>query len=452
MNKKSRGLARYVGGSVSATALAAAMQILSAGPASALPAFAIQTGQACEACHVGGFGPQLTPFGRNFKLHGYTMRTNTFNVPFSAMVMASYVNTAKAQTSAPADGYGLNNNFSLDQLSFFLAGGLGQHLGAFVQATYDGVGKSWHWDNLDVRATTTATIKGVDTVFGLDINNAPSVQDVFNTVPAWGFPYTTSSLAPGGPGIIMGAFAQNTIGVTGYAWIDSQFYVEAGGYQSPSSGFLTHAGIDPTSPGSIKGTAPYARVAWQKGVGPATVSLGGFFMDAHINPGSDISTGLTDHYTDLGLDGSVELPAANRDMFTVNARYTHERQNLLASQALELSQYAGQNLQDFRIDASYYWRSKVGLTVAAFDTWGSADPILYGSNGIPQPDTSGLMFQIDGTPFGSGDGPLGKRFNIRVGLQYTDYLSYNGSAHNYDQAGRNASDNNTVRLFLWAAY
>ena len=36
---------------------------MSAGAARAVPAFAVQTGQPCQACHVGGFGPQLTPFG-----------------------------------------------------------------------------------------------------------------------------------------------------------------------------------------------------------------------------------------------------------------------------------------------------------------------------------------------------------------------------------------------------
>ncbi len=38
----------------------------------ALPSFARQTGQRCAACHVGGNWPQLTPWGRFFKLAGYT--------------------------------------------------------------------------------------------------------------------------------------------------------------------------------------------------------------------------------------------------------------------------------------------------------------------------------------------------------------------------------------------
>jgi len=40
--------------------------------AEAVPAFSSQTGQACATCHVGAFGPELTAFGRNFKLTGYT--------------------------------------------------------------------------------------------------------------------------------------------------------------------------------------------------------------------------------------------------------------------------------------------------------------------------------------------------------------------------------------------
>ena len=47
----------------------------------AVPAFAVQTGQGCSSCHVGGFGPQLTPTGRDFKMNGYTTRTVAFNVP-----------------------------------------------------------------------------------------------------------------------------------------------------------------------------------------------------------------------------------------------------------------------------------------------------------------------------------------------------------------------------------
>src|SRR5690348_6481533 len=70
-------------------------------PAQAVPAFAEQTGQACASCHVGGYGPQLTPFGRQFKITGYTLRAKPFNVPLSAMAVASYVHTKRAQDEPP---------------------------------------------------------------------------------------------------------------------------------------------------------------------------------------------------------------------------------------------------------------------------------------------------------------------------------------------------------------
>ena len=54
--------------------LLGAAVLLTPRPAEAIPAFAQQTGQPCTACHVGAFGPQLTPTGRAFKITGYTQR------------------------------------------------------------------------------------------------------------------------------------------------------------------------------------------------------------------------------------------------------------------------------------------------------------------------------------------------------------------------------------------
>ena len=57
----------------SVVALCAAMfaaLVLVSEPAQALPSFARQTGQPCGTCHTDY--PGLTPFGRLFKLNGYT--------------------------------------------------------------------------------------------------------------------------------------------------------------------------------------------------------------------------------------------------------------------------------------------------------------------------------------------------------------------------------------------
>ena len=427
---------------------------LSATGASAVPAFAAQTGQPCQMCHVGGLGPQLTPFGRSFKIHGYTMRASPFNVPVSAMVEASYVSTAKSAPGPVAPHYAANDNFTIDQISLFLAGGLGSHLGAFVQTTYDGVGRAFSWDNLDLRAVTTVDIKGAPIVLGTSLNNSPTVQDAWNTLPGWGFPYSGSDLAPSpttAP-LLSGALAQTSIGATAYAWIDSELYLEAGGYVSPNARTLTRLGADPTSPGSIAGIAPYGRVAFQKTLAGGTLEVGAFGLQSSIHPGLDRSTGATDHYTDLGLDGSYFIALATTDVVTVNARYLHERQSLDATCILDLAtRCARGDLTDMRADVSYYWRDMIGGTIQVFDTFGSANTAIYAANRIPDPNSTGVTFQIDATPFGGLSQPR-RRINMRVGLQYTIYTRFNGAANNFDSQGTNASDNNTFRVFTWFAF
>ena len=43
-------------------------------------------------------------FGREFKLQGYTLRTNDKSIPLSAMVVASYLHTQKPQNPPPTPG------------------------------------------------------------------------------------------------------------------------------------------------------------------------------------------------------------------------------------------------------------------------------------------------------------------------------------------------------------
>ena len=430
--------------------------VLRPSPAQAVPAFAAQTGQPCQMCHVGGLGPQLTPFGRAFKVHGYTMRTTSWNVPLAAMVQASYTSTQKAAPQPVAPHYAPNDNFTIDQISLFFAGGFGPHFGAFIQTTYDGVARAFNWDQLDARATTTVDVKGNDVVLGTSVNNSPTVQDPWNTLPSWGFPYTTSSLAPApttAP-LLNGALAQTSLGATAYAWIDSALYLEAGGYESPGATTLTRLGVDPTSPGSINGVAPYVRAAYQKTIGGATLEAGVFGLQSSIFPGLDRTTGFTDHYTDLGVDGSLYKALANSDVITVNARYLHERQSLDATCILDGATDFGcarNHLTDMRADVAYYWRNRIGATVQVFDTTGSPNPVIYAANRTLKPDSSGVMFQLDGTPFGGLSQPQ-RRVNVRMGLQYTLYTKFNGAGTNFDGAGTKASDNNTFRVFTWFAF
>lgn len=434
-------------------ALALAAATAFASPARAVPSFAEQTGQPCSACHVGAFGPQLTPFGRAFKLSGYTMRAGDgFTNPVSAMAILSFLDTAKDQPAPPAPHYGVNDNATIDQVSLFLAGGVNDTFGGFAQFTYDGVGRAVAWDNLDLRAVTTASWFGTPVQAGLSLNNAPGLQDPWNTLPAWGFPYTGSDLAPApAAGTLMdGALAQSVLGLTAYADWDSHIYTEASLYWSPGRHFLSALGTDEGA-GRIATVAPYLRAAWHDDLGDQNYEIGAFAFLPDIYPGGDSTTGTSDLYADLGVDASYQYTGDGSGIYGANLRYTHEHQHLAATNLLGGAANLSNELNAFNADASYYWQNEVGGTVGFFDVWGSADPLLYGGSAASRPDSGGFLFQVDGTVFGRDMETLDGRFNVRLGLQYTAYTMFDGGTTNYDGLGRNASDNNTLRIFLWTA-
>jgi len=428
-------------------------ELISVSAANAVPAFAVQTGQPCTACHIGGFGPHLTPFGRQFKLEGYTARGgDTFTVPLSAMAIASYIQTAADQATAPAPHYAANDNTTLDQASIFVGGGIGDHVGGLAQFTYDGVGRTVSWDNLDIRATTHVSIAGDDLVLGVSVNNNPGVEDAWNTLPAWGFPYTSSSLSPSPAAstIFNGALAQNVMGLNAYAYWNSHVYAEVGFYWTPSREFMRATGVDPYEGGPLlSGLAPYVRVAYERDFGEQNFELGLFGLFPNLQPGG--MAGTPDRYSDVGLDASYQFIGDGDNTYAINAIYTNEAQHLAGSQPMGAAANVHDSLNEFRFDASYCWRNMIGATIQPFRTWGSSDSLLYAGSRTFSPNSEGVLFQIDGTPFGSHPSFIGQRFNVRVGIQYTVYTLFDGVGRNYDGMGHNASDNNTLRLFTWFA-
>ena len=110
------GLAAIAAGTIASLAV-------SAGPADALPAYARQTVQPCAACHTAF--PELTPFGRRFKIGGYTLQGGDWNgPPLSAMFMAGFTHTNSPQDAPPAPGLHTNDNLVWQQVSGFIAGRL----------------------------------------------------------------------------------------------------------------------------------------------------------------------------------------------------------------------------------------------------------------------------------------------------------------------------------------
>ncbi len=450
--------------------LVAASLLLLPATVRALPSFARQMNMQCIVCHTGF--PVLNQFGRQFKLAGYTQSAEQTQLPpLAVMLEPSFTHTEADQAGGAAPGFGANNNYAMTQASLFYAGRLfgpyaadlfGKEsstaaflnkFGVFSQMTYDGVGKSWSWDNTEFRYADTATIGGKDAIYGVYWNNNPTLQDPWNSSPAFGFPFTGSGLAPtpAAGTLIDGGLAQQVGGLGAYLWLDGTYYFDVGGYQSLSTRFQSALGVDPTGETQIAGTAPYWRFAVEKMIGEARWEFGTFGLAADTYPGRDSSAGK-DRITDLGLDSQYQISSGIRD-FTGMLTYVHEREDWSASSVLGNSTNAVDTLWTLKATANCLFDKTYGLTAQYFWIGGSPDATLYSGSANGSPGSDGVVLQADYLPFNKGGGPaFWPRSNVKFSLQYTAYNRFDGARKNFDGAGTNAHANNTLYLEAWIVF
>ncbi len=429
--------------------------LLATASAHGVASFARQTGLACSSCHT--TLPELTPLGRIFKLNGYTMtgiqqitsdrgptkaglNINTW-LPLSAFFQLSNTTTNKPQPTTQ------NGSFEFPQaVSLFLAGAFSTHAGGFMQVTYNTQANHFAWDNTDLRYANRAKVKGKEVIYGITFNNNPTVEDLWHSTPAWGFPWVSADAAPrpAASTIIAGPLAQDVAGVGAYGMWDNHLYGNFAVYRSE------HLGGPQPSSGSgfgfnLRGVAPYWRLAWQQTVGNNYLEVGGYGM--HMNSSPNAVVGPTDVYTDTAADLQYErtLPWESRnDLLTVHGTYIHERSNLNAGFAGGSVGLPGHRLNTWRGDAIYHVGNKYSGTLGWFDTGGSADSVLYAPAPVSgsasgRPKTDGYIANFSYWPVQ----------NIQLTAQYTGYFKFNGGGTNYDGSGRKASDNNTIYLMVW---
>jgi hypothetical protein len=344
-------------------------------PAQAVPSFARQTGLQCQSCHVGAFGPQLTNVGREFKLNGYVMSDGKDPIPIAGMLQASFTRTGADQPGGAARDFGPNDNPAIDQVSLFYAGRITEAVGAFVQVTYDGIAKQLAWDNLDIRYARKFQLAGEPLTAGLTINNNPTVQDLWNSTPAWGFPFEASKLAPTplASTIIDGGLSQVVLGGGGYVLWNDLIYAEADIYKGLGRDIRNALGVTPVSgTNSVDGVIPYWRIALQHNFGAHYLELGGFGLSANIFPGGDQSTGHSDNVIDTAVDATYLYSGGGDHTVTGYVTYIHERQTLDASTLL-LGANAHDALSTFRINGSYSYQNTYTLSAQRFETSGTAD-------------------------------------------------------------------------------
>ena len=413
----------------------------------ALPSFAVQTGQPCAACHVGAWGPQLKKAGRDFKLFGYSAQDQPHDLlPVALVVNGGFTHTEMDQPDGAGPHIGKNDNFVLGNASLYYAGRLNPESGAFIELQYQGTTRTFGPGEVDVRYAHDTDLFDDDVVYGFTLNDDPTVSDIFNSTPVWGFPYLASTVAPAPSAtpLIDGGLSQQVAGTGAYLMWNDLAYLEVTLYKGLGRDVRNALGVVPVAgTDSVDGVAPYWRLALQQYFDDDRhfVELGAFGISASKFPGG-VKTVGTDHLVDTGFDVNYQWIADTKrvtsDVVSAHASFVHEDLNLDASQIID-----GTNRQDhlssFQANVSYAFGATYTPTVQYFRTWGSNDAARWGAP-TGSPDSAGWIAELNLVPWGKPDSPL-NWLNGRLLLQYVAYTQFNGdTAH--------ASDHNAVFINL----
>jgi hypothetical protein len=430
--------------------------IVSGPEARAVPSYSRQTGLACASCHYAP--PELTPFGRKFKLEAYAFTTKAEVTedkdkkdhnsglkileafPLSVLFDTSFTSTKSPQPATQ------NGNFEFPQAaSLFLAGSWGSHVGSFLQVTYDSQADHFTWDNTDIRyANNNGHLFGKPLTYGVMLNNNPTVEDLWNSTPAWGYPFVSNNVAPSpsAGAIINGGLAQDVAGFGGYGMWNDHLYMAGTLYRSE------HIGGTQPNPGvgfgiNIRGLAPYWRLAWQSSTENNNLEIGTYGI--HLKTSPNAISGLEDGYTDWAVDFQYDrtLPQLKGDVVSFRGTYIRENSSLVASLVGGAAAGVGHHLNTVQGNVEYHFGTRFSATAGYFDVTGTADPLLF-----VQAPVSG---SANGSPASNGfllNATWWPQQNIGLTVQYTDYIRFNGAGTNYDGAGRNASANNSTYLLV----
>lgn len=426
--------------------------LLLANSSQALPTFARQTGQNCVACHAGGQFPELTPYGRIFKLTGYTIGERTTPISVMGVVAGSKiskidsVNNSLNKNSAPASLNTpiMNGDLRFETGSLFLAGKITDNIGAFTQLTYDnyaiananGDNVIGHIsaDNMDFRWADQIVSPGRDLIFGISLNNGPSVSDPWNTSWAW------SNYVPTTGGIGSNAYLDATTaypnsglpgkgyaGLTSYLYLNKNYYAEIGFYKTASKNLkFLNARNDQMDSYLLGSNNPYWRFAYTQDWGAHNLMVGTSGMIS-----KSLDTGLvnfpTTNFTDAtnyqrvkssGIDSQYQFLL---DPHTATAQFSYQKQNIDPSQNNITTTSTNTNM--FRIKGSYVYLSKYGGSLSYFNF-----------NGDESNTQKGETLEVFYLPIQY----------VRAGIQYTTYMKL----PYIDKP----SDANTIRFYVWTAY
>ena len=300
------------------------------------------------------------------------------------------------------------------------------------------------------------------------MNNNPTVSDVLNTTPAWGFPAGLPAgdtvMTPGRGAPDRGSGPVRVGGIGAYFFWNNLIYGEMAVYRTARKGVTQFLGAGLSTDPVIQGVAPYWRLFLQQQWGKRSRAGGPFrpgkpehlggnkppTLDADGNvippgPGNPRfldTNGPIDRYTDLGFDAQYQF-IGKKHLFTVQTSYIHEDQKLndtFSQDGVHLTKAPGWTgikikLPTTTIAPTTGAPSAAPLPMSIIGAAGDpSTPILtppksqnrlYGQS---KPNSDYWIFELDYVPWW-------KQFVTKFTLQYTAYSHFNGGRSRYDGNG-----------------
>ncbi|MBL8348460.1 MAG: cytochrome C [Rubrivivax sp.] len=434
--------------------------VLAAPPARAVPSMGNQTGYACSRCHT--VFPELTPYGRQFKLGGFTASSSKWDekawsdrLPVAVGLLGSRTSTNSTSAGGTAaDEFPKDRKAVVQTAAVYYGGKIYDNVGALIQYNYEGIEKRWGIEMFDARYANSVQVAEKDLVFGVTVNNNPTVSDIYNSTSAWGFPHTgTAAEQMPATTLVDMTLASKVGGVGVYGMWDDLVYLEVAAYRTAKSGALRFASwgqnwnSDELAGSLLDGSAPYVRLALQKELKPHSFAVGIYGLRASLFADANNRALGTNRFRDVGYDANYQYIEGDHSL-SLRANWIREKQTFNdAFVGAGLASNPTNTLRTFRADVHYYFQRQWGGGVQYFRTSGSSDDLryntgdaLFGStNGSP--NTKGWMAEVNYLPWE----------NLKLALRVTQFQQFNGARTDYTP-GRSASDNNNLFVMGWLLF
>lgn len=403
--------------------------------AAALPLFARQTGHNCIACHAGGQFPELTPYGRLFKLTAFTIGKRA-TVPFAVMGVFGSTSSPNNPTTGAGSSAG-NGTPTFLTGSLFFGGKMTDNIGMFLQYTWNNYafggippvadhfkGNS---DNFDIRYANHVFVNNNDIIYGVDMNNNPGLADVWNSSQTYGYGIVPTSTG-GYPGytILDGGLGQQVVSQGVYVYLNRAIYAEFSAYQTGNG---VYSFVTQNNGGQVgtSGVSPYLRLAATHEWGAQNIMLGYTFFNSDIYENG--FSGPTDRHQDNMVDVQYQYLL---DPHTFTAE---------ASRINEVTTYGSGGpsggTNETKAKVSYTYLARYGADLAYYNVSDNQayESAYQAATGTPLGNTVAFVPEVFFLPIQ----------NVRIGLQYTMFRQFASQTSG-------ASNNNTTFLYLWGAY